>query len=226
MREKPSSFDYSSEFGSLYHSARRLPPNAEGWIGANRARKLQPLIRPSDVVLEYGVGFGWNLMSVKCAEKVGFDVTPELAESVKAKGIRFEGREDRLKAGYYDVVLCHHVLEHLKRPITYLNKIKTLLRKSGRLIVFVPFEREQKYLHYNARNKAHHVYSWTPASLKALIERADLTVSSVELGKFRFDRIAAVLANRVKGGFGVYQLLRSAGLFILPEYEIALVATI
>src|SRR5688572_13707209 len=89
MSDSVSRFDYSAEFGSLYHGARRLPDHAEQWIAIARAAKLRGLIHSTDRVFEYGVGFGWNLAMLHCAERVGFDVTPGLRSAVESKGIRF-----------------------------------------------------------------------------------------------------------------------------------------
>ena len=225
MNVRSAKFDYAAEFGTDYHGARTIPHEAEGWIEAVRAEKVQRQIKATDRVLEYGVGFGWNLAAVRCAEKVGFDVTPALGDSVKAKGIRFISNDVALDANHFDVVLCHHVLEHVSRPLASLQRIKELLRTGGKLLLFVPFERESRFRRYRADNRAHHLYSWTRKSLEKLVSTAGFEILSMELQKFRFDRAAAIIAKRLFGGLRLYRFLRSTGMVLAPEYEISMVAS-
>lgn len=42
------------------------------------------------------------------------------------------------EAGYFDVVLCLHILEHLKRPWDAINCLSEVLRRSGYLFVSMP----------------------------------------------------------------------------------------
>lgn len=217
-------FDYSKEFGAAYHRARRLSENAEGWIAEVRADKLQRWIGPNDRVLEYGVGYGWNLAALTCAQKVGFDLTPDLRSYVEAKGIRFESSADALSSSTYDKVIAHHVLEHVPSPHQCLTRLKSVVASGGRLLLFVPFERERKYWSFDSIDRAHHLYSWTPASLQRVVTTAGWTVEQTRLVPFRFDRMAAVLANKLRGGLGLYRFLRRTGLVLLPQFEIFLLA--
>jgi SAM-dependent methyltransferase len=217
-------FDYGAEFGSFYHRARRLPPGAEEWIAQVRAGKIAQWISPGDRVLEYGVGFGWNLAAVRCAEKVGFDLTPGLAEAVESKGIRFQSDPSKLERSSYDVIILHHVLEHVSSPFQCLTLLKSLLRTNGKLLLFVPFEGELKYRRFILRHQAHHLSSWTPSSLTGLLIEAGWLIEQARLQKFRFDRFAALVAEKLRANFFVYRWVRTLGLFFLPEYEISVVA--
>jgi len=217
-------FDYAKEFGSAYHAARSLPTGTERWLAEIRAEKLQQWILPTDQVLEYGVGFGWNLAALRCARKVGFDLTPDLREKVEANGIRFEASEKSLPQRSYDVVLLHHVLEHIWNPFFCLKKLRGLLAENGRLLLFVPFERERKYQTFFAVNRAHHLYSWTPASLSRLLIRSGFAIEEMRIQPFRFDRLAAVVAKQIGGGPRLYRWLRRIGVSLLPEFELCFVA--
>lgn len=218
-------FDYAQQFGAEYHQARRVPAKAELWIAAVRAKKIAPYIRPSDRVLEYGVGFGWNLSSIECAEKTGFDLTPGLREFVEAKGIRFASDHSQLQPGGYDTVLAHHVLEHVTQPLDSLKRLAGFLKRTGRLLIFVPFERERKYRRFRADDRSHHLFSWTPVSLRNLVVASGLRVEQLAVRKFRFDRLAAVITCKLKGGLALYRCIRAFGLALAPEYEITLVAS-
>jgi SAM-dependent methyltransferase len=213
-------YDYAKGFGSEYHGARQLPEKLENWISNVRADKLRSYIQPADRVLEYGVGFGWNLARIECAEKVGFDLTPGLRSAVESKGICFVQDEAALPQRHFNKIICHHVLEHVRSPVECARRIGRMLQPSGELLLFVPFEREAKYRRFSNLDKAHHLYSWTLASLARLLEQAGFSVGCLRVERFRFDRFAAVLAGRLRGGEQFYRLLRWSGMRILPEYEI------
>jgi SAM-dependent methyltransferase len=224
MPEGSKEFDYGSQFGTVYHGARRLPAEAQQWISRIRAEKIKPWISAGDRVLEYGVGFGWNLAALECREKVGFDLTPELRNEVEVKGIRFETNEEALATSTYDKVLAHHVLEHVPSPAKCLKRLKNLLTAGGKLLLFVPFEREREFRTYRATDRAHHLYSWTPASLNRLVTETGWEIEQTRISRFRFDRMAAIAAGKLRSGFGLYRLLRGVGLRLLPEFELCLVA--
>jgi SAM-dependent methyltransferase len=216
-------FDYSKEFGAAYHRARQLPARSQELIAALRADKLRRWIAPEHRVLEYGVGFGWNLAALACREKVGFDVA-ELRAEVEAKGIRFESHEDSLPKNSFDVVLAHHVLEHVPGPVACLSRLRSLLRSAGRLLVFVPFEREPKYRQFRRLDRAHHLYSWTPRSLEHLLVAGGWVVEELDLLRFRFDRAAALATARLHGGLRLFRFIRALGVNLFPEYEICIAA--
>jgi SAM-dependent methyltransferase len=219
----PSRFDYSGEFGSHYHAGRSLPKPAEAWISSVRADKFRYYVSPNHRVLEYGVGFGWNLAGLRCAEKVGFDLAGNLAEAVEEKGIRFITSINLLCSGSrFDTIIAHHVLEHVSDPISVLRLLKTLISPNGKLLLHVPFEREGRYRRWRIE-RAHHLYSWTPESLRRIAEASGWSVESLRVDNFRFDRLASVIALRIKGGYGTYRFVRWLGRTLLPEYEIFLV---
>jgi len=224
MAERSKEFDYGSQFGAIYHGARRLPAEAQQWISRIRGEKIKPWVSTQDRLLEYGVGFGWNLAALECREKVGFDLTPDLRNEVEAKGIRFETNEEAIASSTYDKVLAHHVLEHVPSPAKCLKRLKSLLTIGGKLLLFVPFEREREFRTYRPTDRAHHLYSWTPASLNRLVTETGWTIEQTRINRFRFDRVAAILAHRLRGGIRLYRLLRKAGLLLLPEFELFLVA--
>ena len=216
-------FDYAKEFGTEYHRARQLPVAQQQWIASVRADKLRRWIAPEHRVLEYGVGFGWNLAAISCREKIGFDVANLRAE-VEAKGITFESEEGSLPNGRFDIVLAHHVLENVPKPVPCLSRLRSLLSPTGKLLIFVPFERERKYQRFYSKNRAHHLYSWTPNSLARLVTSAGLTVRQTQVRRFRFDRLAAIITSKLGGELRLYRFLRAAGVLLLPEYELCMIA--
>ncbi len=217
-------FNYAGPGGQEYHLRRQLPLEAEVWIANIRAAKIQPFVKPTDSVFEYGVGFGWNLMALECERKTGFDVVSSLRPTVEKHGIRYVEDLEILSAESFDTIVCHHTLEHLINPADALRTMLRLLKPLGKLLVFVPYEFERKYRRRNTADKAHHLYSWTPSTLSNLVFSQGFQVESARLRRFRFDRAAAVAAYKFRIGELGYRIVRAMALFLLSEYEIAVIA--
>jgi SAM-dependent methyltransferase len=216
---------YQGSAGRHYHTAKRsIPESAFPWIARLRARKIQPHLRPDDVVLEYGVGLGWNLASLCCHRKLGFDVGEFLAESVRQHGIEFVSNPDSLPAGAVDVVVCHHTLEHTAHPIETLSAIDRLLKPGGRLLLFVPYEKESRYRYFNPAEPNHHLYAWNVQTLGNLIQAVGFQVQSARLGRFGQERFAAVLAVRLGLGELGFRALQRLANAIKHEFEVRVIA--
>jgi SAM-dependent methyltransferase len=214
---------YSGRAGAEYHSRRMVPPKGEFLIGQLRAEKFQPYIKGTEKVLEYGVGFGWNLMHLRCGDKVGYDICDSLEASVRRKGICFTTTLDEFAPASFGVVICHHTLEHLLDPSAALTTMRNLLSERGTLLLNVPYE-VQKTRRYEPQSDARHLYAWTPRTLTNLVSYLGFDVSFAEIVRFRFDRAAAIAAVRLRLGRFGFRFLRRVGLLLLPEFEIRLLA--
>jgi len=118
---------YSGEAGRRYHQVKRgIPPEAVPWVGRLRARKFAEFISPNDTVFEYGVGSGWNLAELRCRRRIGFDVATEVESAARDLGIEFITDIVDISDSAVDVVLCHHVLEHVLNPPETLKEIRRL----------------------------------------------------------------------------------------------------
>jgi SAM-dependent methyltransferase len=49
--------------------------------------------------------------------------------------------DERLHAGEYELVVLHHVFEHLEAPVASLARIRQLLASGGRAVLFFPNQR-------------------------------------------------------------------------------------
>src|SRR5213075_402046 len=86
----PAARFYHGTAGEAYHEHKRaLRPGALPWVMALRAEKFQRHVRAEHVVLELGVGAGWNLGRLRCARRIGCDTSEFLSERVTALGIEF-----------------------------------------------------------------------------------------------------------------------------------------
>lgn len=80
--------------------------------------------------------------------------------------------EDLNINGEFDIVIMHHVFEHVKNPLGLIEKIKKMLRKNGRILIVVPnrygFGNEAKiYLPEHGK----HYFLWDKESLQYSLER-------------------------------------------------------
>ncbi len=215
---------YEGTLGEAYHQKHAVPPAAHEWISRSRAAKLAPYIKAKDVVLEYGVGPGWNLEALACQKRFGYDVSTFLASQLAAKGIQFVADTSSLPDGAIDTVVCHHVLEHTPDPARVLAEINRLLRGAGILILIVPYETERKYRTYHPDEPNHHLYSWTVQTLGNLVRDMGFSIRKAELGRYGYDRFLAVLTARLGLGAGGFDLLKRLALSVAPLREVRIIA--
>ena len=215
---------YQGDQGRRYHELKRaIPEQAFPWVARLRAEKIAPHVRPSDTVLEYGVGLGWNLAALQCVRKIGLDVGEFLEPLVRERGIEFVTESSRLEGGCVDVTVCHHTLEHAWTPPLVLAEIRRLLRRDGKLLLFVPYEKEQRFRQFHPQEPNHHLYSWNVQSLGNLVEDAGFSISSARVASFGQERFAAVWAARFGLGETGFRALRWMANSLKHELEVRIV---
>lgn len=216
---------YKAEQGARYHRDKRgIPAAAYPWVAALRARKIQPHVAATDTVLEYGVGTGWNLAQLRCRRRLGFDLAESVASTLAEHGIEFSGTTATLADDGVDVCLCHHVLEHTPLPPKTLADIARLLRPGGKLLLFVPFEKERCYRQYDAAEPNHHLYSWNVQTLGNLVADAGFEILEAGIGHYGYDRFASVWAARLRLGAWGFRWIRWAVHLAKPLCEVRIVA--
>jgi SAM-dependent methyltransferase len=216
---------YQGEAGRRYQENKRgIPDSALPWVTRLRAEKFLAYISEKDVVLEYGVGFGWNLAALPCKRKIGFDVADFLEPAVRALGIEFVTETKSLPDGCANVLICHHTLEHVPDPPAVLAEIRRLLVPGGRLLLFVPLEQESKYHQYNPDEPNHHLYSWNTQTLGNLVKEMGFQIAGAGTGEYGYARFAAALAAKLGIGERGFRLARRFLLTVKPIREVRIVA--
>lgn len=215
---------YRGQAGEAYHKMKHGDsPFYDKVIARSRSEKLQPFIKETDVVLEYGVGTGYNLANLHCREKVGFDVADYCREKVEPMGIYFTSDPRELKTweGRFDIIICHHVLEHIPNPTMVLSRLRRLLKPTGRLLLFIPFDSQRRFRSFSPNEPDMHLFSWNLQSISNLVLALSFDIHEVKLRPSGYERFLAPLA---KLGFGSYK----AGLWllrlVLPVEEIFVIA--
>jgi len=218
---------YSAEQGKAYHDTKRfIPDRAYLWVARLRAQKFSPYVSENDTVLEYGVGTGWNLAELKCKRRLGYDLSEHLKPVIESHGIEFLKDITAVGDGSIDVVICHHVLEHTSNPPEVLQQITHMLRPNGKLLLFVPYEKERRYRYYNPREPNHHLYSWNVQTLGNLVEDVGFKVIEARVGRFGYDRFAAVWSARLGLGELGYRFIREVIHLLRPAFEVRIIASI
>jgi len=216
---------YQGPEAAAYHGNRRaLPPDANPWVCRSRARWLRQWISPDDAVFEYGCGFGWNLGALTCFRRCGYDAASDLRGPIEALGVEFAAHPGDLPDQSFTVGLCHHALQQVLEPSALLATMCRLVQPGGRLLAFVPFDHPRRRRRQDPHSLGHHLYSWTPQSLSALVSIIGFEVVDARIRRCGYDRRAALLA--IKWGLGErgYLSLRHLARFIRPLREVEVVA--
>jgi SAM-dependent methyltransferase len=216
---------YQGDAGRRYHQHKRgIPDSAVAWVARLRAEKCSASVRPTDVVLEYGVGLGWNLAALPCRRKIGFDVGDFLEPAVRALGIEYVAETKSIADGTMDVVLCHHTLEHVADPPAVLREIRRVLSSGGKLLLFVPLERGAKYSQFIPGEPNHHLYSWNTQTLGNLVRELGFDIAEAGTGEFGYSRFAAVWASKLHLGEMGFRGLRRLLHIVKPTREVRIIA--
>lgn len=118
--------------------------------------------------LEFGAGLGQNLAVVDAAEKWAVDVSEASRQACVAQGLEWRSGLDRVPDGHFDLLLSRHSLEHVDRPLDILVELRRKARPDGRLVVVVPIESLDLPPRLEAFDEHHHLYAWSPITLKNL----------------------------------------------------------
>lgn len=190
--------DSAYKDGSYHREVFSNDPWIQQVLATRRAAKLAQWITPQDAVFEFGVGTALNLRELKASRQVGFDVNSSSAELCKQFGIEFVSNIETVTETF-DVVLAHHVLEHVEEPLNTLRQLRRLLKANGRLLVFVPLERGSAFVRGEPNM---HLFAWTPQTLGNLVERAGYRVERYRIAGYGYEQRLAPLARWGKAPYG------------------------
>lgn len=93
-------------------------------------------------ILDVGCGLGYFLSSLnnKKNKLYGCEVDKYCLDYASKYGTINIGKLEEINytKDYFDIVVCHHVIEHIKNPKNFLKKIKKILKQHGILIISTP----------------------------------------------------------------------------------------
>ncbi len=191
-------FEQLSEkvYNETYHAAADTP----GHLGVpsryqfeRQFKTLERLLGRTGKILDVGCGNGTflSLGRDRGWEPFGCDI--RISPAVRDSGSfpLWEGRLNEINFGdaRFDAIRFNHVLEHVQNPLAELVRSRELLQPGGIIYISVPnigglsthLKNLQSYLHLKRRRwrhyaALHHLWFFTPKTLRRLIEHAGLRV--------------------------------------------------
>lgn len=122
--------------------------------------------------LEFGAGLGQNLAALTAGEKWAVDVNEVSARACREQGFTWAPSLTQVPDRHFDLVLCHHALEHVEDPLAILTALAAKARPDGRLVLVVPLESAAVPADLGSLDLHQHLYAWSPGTLRNLCLRA------------------------------------------------------
>lgn len=147
-------------------------------------------------VLEIGCGEGNFIASIQgCKEKWGVEPTvaalkaaPKLTSLLRGT---FDEVKHQLMTGYYDVIICNDVIEHMADHRGFLEQVKSYLRPGGMLIGSLPnvcfydnlfravFDNDWRYTDSGVLDRTHLAF-FTTKSFRRVLEETGYNVVQIQ----------------------------------------------
>jgi 2-polyprenyl-3-methyl-5-hydroxy-6-metoxy-1,4-benzoquinol methylase len=149
--------------------------------------ELIPRSRPAGRALDVGCGSGLQMRALQrlgwTVEGLEWDaVAAETAAAATGLPVRVGDVHHLGDLGPYDLVLLHHVFEHLHDPVAALASLSTILSPRGRLVLIYPnpgsLARRVHGVHWLAWEAPRHLVIAPPESVSYAAARAGLRVVS------------------------------------------------
>lgn len=107
-------------------------------------RFLQRYVRPADVVVDLGAGYGEFINHIRCGKKYAVDLNEETADALNSD-VTFLKRStvelDDIPQGSADIVFASNLFEHLNSKeelLATLRAVKRTLRPGGKILILQP----------------------------------------------------------------------------------------
>ena len=167
----------------LYHSIRKRTLQSKKRLIERETEKS------NGNILDIGCGTGAFLNTM---QKGGWKITglePDETARVKAKtlyGIEPQPSNNifKLPDNSYDAITMWHVLEHVHELNEYVAQLKNMLTEKGKIFIAVPNYTSYDAQHYGqfwaAYDVPRHLYHFSPASMKKLVEKHGLTIKKIK----------------------------------------------
>lgn len=134
-----------------------------------------------------GDGYGTQILSEGDGKVIGLDIDHEIIEAADKKYSRenckfqvYDGKSLPFSEASFDLVVCFHVIEHIKDDLYFLSEISRVLKTTGILLLATPnkvlrLPRDQKPWNI------YHVREYTAEELKELLEKVFSNVNLLGL---------------------------------------------
>jgi 2-polyprenyl-3-methyl-5-hydroxy-6-metoxy-1,4-benzoquinol methylase len=154
-------------------------------------------------LLDYGCGGGFLLRAARERgfDAIGFDVGAEARRACRAQGLAVTGDPSELAPASFDVIVLHHVFEHLPDPGKTLRDLRRLLAPRGVLFLEVPNATSlrarlaspwlARRLRLDERYRAFPIHLWyfEPATLARLLRTTGFESIALETSGIGLDEL-------------------------------------
>lgn len=150
-------------------------------------------------ILEIGSGHGFfvGAMHKKKYNITGIEISIEkrtMAKKVtKAKILDIDLNHDVLDIGKFDTIVMFHVLEHIADPISFLKKIRSLLKPGGKIIIEVPncddFQLELNRSYRDFYWQRAHLQYFSPKTLKKILSLSGLSSKIIGIQRYSVENM-------------------------------------
>jgi SAM-dependent methyltransferase len=187
-RPRPSIEELKDYYPPAYYGleGRRFRMGLENLVCFFRRRLANSLERDFPKrgrILEVGSGRGTVLAELARGgwEATGTEFSTHLAEATISQfGVKVYAVPNLeacgFQTGYFDLILCYHVLEHLPNPIETLIEIRRIIKPSGYVVIAVPnfggVVANLTQTRWFGLDAPRHLFHFSPKTLCLLIEQA------------------------------------------------------
>ena len=169
-----------SNFESKHHEIE----DSYWWFVARRDIQYQFLKDSRECrILDIGCAGGHLMKMLQnrgFSDITGIDVSQNAVKKSRERGIEKVYLRDGTKTGFsnetFDVIVSGDVLEHIKDDKKALSEWKRILKKQGKLIIFVP---ANSFLWSRHDEVSHHFRRYSKRSLVRVIERRGFSIERI-----------------------------------------------
>jgi SAM-dependent methyltransferase len=163
--------------GSLLSIGYKMPDYYQ-WMKATGARR-------NDAILDVGCGNGSllsKLATIGFTNLTGID--PFIDADAMLGNIKILKKEIYDLEQPFDLIMMHHSLEHMFKPLDALQKAHALLKKSGTLLVRIPIMGKYGWQHYGTLwcglDAPRHIFIPSEEAFKLLAQQAGFQLAKLE----------------------------------------------
>lgn len=149
------------------------------FAGRINSHKFSHLIRPTDVVLDFGCGGGFLLRSLECRRRIGVEINPAARSFAVQHGVECHATTEDVPDQVADVIVSDHALEHVPFPIGALRELVKKIRPGGLLAICVPHNNYWEDRHFNPDDQNYHLHAWTCQTLGNTLREAGYDIVSI-----------------------------------------------
>ena len=149
-------------------------------------------------ILDVGCGCGPFLYHISNSwKKFGIEISSQASKIAKkivpnAEIANLDFEKNSYKSNFFDVILCHQVLEHVRRPEVFLDQFSRILKPGGSLILCIPnfdsgcarlFGKNYRFFHDGT-----HVTLFSPDSISRMVRDYGFVIENIEFPYFESEK--------------------------------------